>query len=152
MTAFLEAAGIRFEPLPHERADTARGEASTLGVPADAVAKTIVLATPEGNLRAVLPASERLDLRKVRDALALEKDALRLLSEQELARDYPEFQVGAVPPFGGQQKDRVLVDRRLAGHEDVVLAAGSHDASLRMATEDLLRVAEAQVLDLSQDR
>jgi prolyl-tRNA editing enzyme YbaK/EbsC (Cys-tRNA(Pro) deacylase) len=147
---FLEAAGVSFELLPHERAETARGEAFSLGVPPDAVAKTVVLATPEAHVRAVVPASGRLDLRKVRVFLALEKDDLRLLDERELALHYPEFELGAVPPFGGRA-DRVLVDRSLAGHDELVLAAGSHDASLRMTTADLLRVTEAHVLDICQD-
>jgi hypothetical protein len=33
-----------------------------------------------------------------------------LASEDELARAYPEYDLGAVPPFGGASHDRVLVD------------------------------------------
>lgn len=73
-----------------------------------------------------------------------------MLDEKGLAREYPEFEVGAVPPFGGR-KDRVLVDRRVADQEHVVLEAGTHDTSLRLRTSDLLALTAAQIRDLCQD-
>lgn len=146
----LEGAGVEFESLAHTRTQTASAEARALGIAPDAVAKTVVLATPEGCVRAVLPASGRLDFHKVRDALALTGKEVSLLDENGLAREYPEFEVGAVPPFGGR-KDRVLVDRRVAGQEHVVLEAGAHDTSLRLRTSDLLALTAAEIRDLCQD-
>jgi prolyl-tRNA editing enzyme YbaK/EbsC (Cys-tRNA(Pro) deacylase) len=55
-----------------------------------------------------------------------------------------------VPPFGGAG-DRVLVDARLATQETVVLEAGSHEQSVRIRTADLLKLAQAEVVDLAQD-
>ena len=58
------------------------------------------VATPGSSTRApgaVLPASERIDLRKVRELLEGGK-SIHLASEDELARDYPDFELGAVPP------------------------------------------------------
>jgi Aminoacyl-tRNA editing domain len=57
---------VGYELIPHGRSDTAVDEATAIGVPPQEVAKTLVLATADGYPRAVLPASERLDLRKVR--------------------------------------------------------------------------------------
>jgi len=45
----------------------------------------------------------------------------------------------------------VLVDCRLVDHEQLVLEAGTHDASLRMRTSDLLDLTKGQVLDICQD-
>jgi hypothetical protein len=47
---------------------------------------------------------------------------VQLASEDELAQDYPDFELGAAQPFGGRQ-DRVIVDERLAGRDWVVLEA-----------------------------
>jgi len=55
------------------------------------------------------------------------------------------------PPFAGTHADRVLVDCRLVDHEQLVLEAGTHDASLRMRTSDLLDLTKGQVLDICQD-
>ena len=51
---------------------------------------------------------------------------------------YPMYELGAVPPFGVPAGDRVLLDRRLAQHDSVVLEAGSHSESVRLKTADLL--------------
>jgi Ala-tRNA(Pro) deacylase len=151
VTAALEAQGVEYELLPHRHTESALAEAEALGVdPAD-VAKTLVVATAEGYVRAVLPASERLDLRKLRELLGEGKKEVHLASEDDLARDYGEFDLGAVPPFGGSRRDPVVIDQRLTARESIVLEAGSHDESIRIGRTDLIRVTEAQVADISED-
>jgi Ala-tRNA(Pro) deacylase len=149
VTDVLDEASVGYELLPHPRTETAAAEAETLGVDPKEVAKTLVLSTPEGHVRAVLPASERINLRKVREHVEGGK-RIHLATEEDLARDYPDFELGAVPPFGGAG-DRVLVDSRLAERETVVLEAGSHEQSVRIQTADLLRVARAEVVDIAED-
>jgi len=151
LTKKLDKAGAEYELLEHSHTETAAAEAEALGVDPDEVGKTLVLSTPEGNVRAVLPGSARLDVRKVRDALGVTGKRVHLLSEDALARDYKEFELGAVPPLGGKSKDRVLVDTRLAERDSVVVEAGSHDESVRLKTADLVRLTEAQVADICRD-
>lgn len=149
VTDVLDRAGVGYELLSHSRTETAAAEADALGLDPREVAKTLVLSTPAGHVRAVLPASERIDLRKVREHVEGGK-SIHLASEEDLTRDYPDFELGAVPPFGGGG-DRVLVDSRLAERETVVLEAGSHDQSVRIRAADLLALTRAEVLDLSQE-
>jgi Ala-tRNA(Pro) deacylase len=150
VTSVLDDAGIEYEVLDHPHTDRAADEAAALGVGPEEVAKTLVLATPAGNVRAVLPASERVDLRKVGDLVGVGGKKVQLVSEDDLARDYGEFELGAVPPFGGKA-DRVIVDARLAGRDSVVLEAGSHERSVRMKAADLVRLTDAQVEDISRE-
>jgi prolyl-tRNA editing enzyme YbaK/EbsC (Cys-tRNA(Pro) deacylase) len=114
------------------------------------VAKTLVLVSSGGNVRAVLAASERIDLQKVAAMLGVSGKKVDLASEDNLARDYPDFPLGAVPPFGGRE-DQMIVDERLAGRDSVVLEAGSHDRSVRLKTADLIRLARAQVADICRE-
>jgi Ala-tRNA(Pro) deacylase len=152
VTTALDDAKVHFELLAHQRTDRALAEAQALGVPPGEVAKTLVLTTPEGFVRAVLPASERLDLPKVRAVVGGGKRT-HLATEEDLAREYSEFELGAVPPFGGNRKDPVLLDARLADRESVVVEAGVHDASIRLLTSDLLRlVGDARVADICHER
>ncbi|HEU5216255.1 MAG TPA: YbaK/EbsC family protein [Gaiellaceae bacterium] len=144
----LDAADIAYTVMPHPRTLRATDEARVLGVPASAVAKTIVLSTPDGFVRAVLPASEHIDLRKVRDLLGTSE--VELATEEQLAGAYPDYELGAVPPFGGG-KDRVLLDRRLASSEAVLIEAGVHDASIHLATADLATHANASIVDFCRD-
>jgi Ala-tRNA(Pro) deacylase len=147
----LDAAGVSYDVLPHAHTERAADEARALGLLPDEVGKTLVLTVPDGHVRAVIPASERIDLRKVREILGVGKKKVHLASEEDLARDYPEFDLGAVPPFGGTSRDRVLVDRRVAERESVVLEAGSHDESIRLRTDDLVRLSGAQVVDICSE-
>jgi Ala-tRNA(Pro) deacylase len=150
--AALEDASVPFELLPHPRTERALAEAQALNVPSGEVAKTLVLRTPEGFVRAVLPASERLDLPKVRTMVGGSKRT-HLATEEDLAREYSEFELGAVPPFGGTRRDPVLLDARLAEREFVVVEAGVHDASIRLLTSDLLRLAgDARVADICREK
>ena len=152
VTTALADANVHFELLPHPRTERALAEAWALSVPSGEVAKTLVLRTPDGFLRAVLPASERLDLPKLRTVVGGGKRT-HLATEQDLAREYPEFELGAVPPFGGSRSDPVLLDARLADRESMVVEAGVHDVSIRLLTSDLLRViGDARVADICHEK
>ena len=150
LTHVLDEAGVQYELLPHSHTETAAAEAEALGLSPSEVAKTLVVTTPSGYVRAVLPASDRLDLHKVRELLEDGKH-VELASEEDLARSYSEFELGAVPPFGGGHHDRVVVDRRLAERDSLVLEAGTHEQSVRMRTADLVRLTEATVADICED-
>src|SRR5262249_52230707 len=140
VTGFLKQAGIDFDVLQHARTMRATDEAAALGIGSDEVAKTLVLVAWNGNVRAVLAASERIDLHKVASALGIGGKKVRLASEETLAHDYPGFELGAVPPFGGRD-DHVLVDERLARRGPVVVEARSHDRSGLLERSDLMRLA-----------
>src|SRR6266550_2148664 len=147
LTRGLDEAGVHYELLPHARSENALAEAKALGVMPAEVAKTIVVTTTAGYVRAVLPAPERIDLRKLRELRGGGTKDVQFATEADLARDYPEFEVGAVPPIGGARRDPVVLDTRLAERDSVVVEAGTHEASVRVPTGDLLRVANAEIGD-----
>lgn len=149
LTGALDARGIPYELLEHPRTDRAVDEAKALGLPPHEVAKTIVVTTGERNVRVVLPASERIDMHKLREVLDAGKE-LHLLTEEDLEREYPEFELGAVPPLGGPD-DELIVDARVADKREVVFEAGSHEASVRVAAASLVSLPGARVADVCVD-
>jgi Ala-tRNA(Pro) deacylase len=144
LTEMLEQGGVPFELLPHRHTETATAEARALGLEPDEVAKTVILRTPDGYARVVVPATDRVDLAKARKLLQSEQ-AIRLATESELAAVYPEFDLGAVPPVGGPAGDPVVVDIALMKSPRVVFEAGTHEESIRLRTDDLVRLAGARV-------
>ena len=152
VTKALDDAGASYQVLHHEHTERATAEALALGVSPDEVAKTLIVATPEGHVRALVPASRRIDMRKLADALGEGRKQLHLCSEDEMRRDYPEFELGAVPPLGGATSDPVVVDSALARLDSMVFEAGSHDDSVRVQTADLLRLTNAQIDDIARDQ
>lgn len=149
VTEFLEREGISYEVVEHERTQTAIAEARAAGVPAADVAKTIVLRDEVGLRLAVIPASERLDMHKLRQAL--ESRGLRLVTEQEMAKEFDEFEVGAVPPFGSMFDALELVDERLLDHDRILCGGGDHEHAVLVNPRDVVRVGEARVADICQD-
>jgi Ala-tRNA(Pro) deacylase len=146
----LRDAALEFELLPHRRTLTAASEARVLGVLPQTVAKTLIARDEEGvHIRAVVPASGHVSITKLADAVSA--TTVVLLTEGELVSAYPQFELGAVPPFGGPAGDRVVVDRSLTDHDHVVFDGGVHDTSLRMRTNDLIAVADAQTADIAVD-
>jgi Ala-tRNA(Pro) deacylase len=145
----LRGRGIDVEEIEHEPTYTALSEAARLGVAADEVAKTIVLDAHGGHALAVIPASERLDMRLVHQALG--DPHARLASEDELQRDYPDYELGAIPPLGSLLQAPLYVDPRVFEHDMIVFAAGTAKASLRVRTRDLFGEEKATVTPLVRE-
>jgi len=93
LTSVLDKAEVSYELLPHAHTESALAEAEALGVAPEDVAKTLVVKTAGGYVRAVLPASARLDLRKLREIHGGGRHTLHLATEDDLQRDYPEFEL-----------------------------------------------------------
>lgn len=149
VTSHLEEQGVEFEVIEHEPTMTAMAEAHAAHVPPEAVAKTLVLHAGGGYVLAVLPAAERIDLKKVRAALS-DEPKVSLATEAEMETDFPDYELGAVPPLGGLMQKRELVDKRLLEHDRIVCTAGAHNRSLLVGIGDIVRLADAQVVDLCE--
>lgn len=150
LTRVLDEAGVSYERLPHAHTESALAEAGALGVDPNEVGKTLVVSTPVGYVRTIVPAARRLDERKVAEVVGAGRKKVHLATEDALRRD-SEFELGAVPPVGGSRREPVIVDERLAGRDSVVVEAGSHDESCRLSTQDLIRLTAAQVADICEE-
>jgi Ala-tRNA(Pro) deacylase len=147
-TAFLERQGVPYEVVEHEPTQSAAAEARAAGMPPERVAKTVVLCDEEGLRLAVIPASERLDLHKVKDELG--SGGVRLVTEQEMAERFREFEVGAVPPFGPMFDALELVDERLLDQDRILCSGGDHEHAILVDPRDLVQAGEARVADICE--
>jgi len=148
VTEFLERAGVPYEVVEHERAETAVAEARAVGVqPAD-VAKTVVLRDNEALRLAVIPAPERLDMHKVKQALG--SRGVRLVTEREMAEEFDGFEVGAVPPFGSMFNALALLDERLLNQDRILCCAGDHEHAVLVDPRDMAQAGEARVADICE--
>lgn len=149
VTEHLERQGVAYEVLLHEPADTGAEGAHLLGISEDDVVKTVVLDLRTGHAFAVLPASRRLDLDRVREAI--NSRHVHLATEEEITRDYPEFELGAVPPLGAMVHTPLIVDDDVVTHDEVVFAGGERTSSIRMRTEDLFSASMIRVAPICAD-
>ena len=148
LLATLRDLRIEAELLHHRRTLSAASEARSLKIAPELVAKTVIARDEDGvHVRAVVPASASLDVAKLASALGV--TGLQILTEEELLVAYPQFELGAVPPFGGPAGDTVVLDRGLALVDRVVFEGGAHDCSIRMRPEDLVTIADARVANIA---
>jgi Ala-tRNA(Pro) deacylase len=147
---YLEAEGIAHELIEHEPTMSATAEAATVRVLPQRVAKTVVLHDGSAYVLAVVPASHRLDLHKLRELLGATR-RLRLAIEDEMAAEFRTFEVGAMPPVGPSLPAVEVVDRRLLEHDRVLCAGGDHRHSILIDARDLLRATGARAADICED-
>jgi Ala-tRNA(Pro) deacylase len=143
----LEKKGAHIEVLHHPPAYSGEVIARVIGIQPDAVLKAIVLDTRGGHALAVLPASRDIDMHRLRDAVG---DAhVHLATEKEIRRDLPEYELGAVPPFGSLTGMTMYVDGEVLAHPSVAFAAGKQTETLKGPTAEVFAGETATVAPLT---
>lgn len=143
---YLKQHRARFDLHDHPPAYTAQEVAASEHVSGNRLAKVVVVKADKDFAMCVLPASYKLDMDKV--AAALDARKVRLADEAELAKLFPDTEVGAEPPFGDLYNLSTVVDTRLAEEDEITFQAGSHHQSIRMKYADYAELAKPAVADL----
>ncbi|MBI1991226.1 MAG: YbaK/EbsC family protein [Betaproteobacteria bacterium] len=111
------------------------------------LAKTVMVDIDGKLAMAILPASEKLDLRLLKQAAGASK--VRLASEDEFRDKFPECELGAMPPFGNLYGMEVFAAETLAADEEIVFSAGSHTELIRMAYKDFEHLVQPRIVKLT---
>lgn len=143
VTALLDSFGISYELKPHSRpALTAAEAAAERGVRLSQIAKTMLVVGSGHCYAAVVPGDRRLDLELMSKAVGTHV--------QLLARDRVQtttgFAPGSISPIGLTGVERVIVDYALFRETWMTISAGIPEVGLGLATSDLVRAADAEVL------
>jgi Ala-tRNA(Pro) deacylase len=147
---FLQGARVTYALIEHEPVMSATAEAHVADQPPEKVVKTIVLHDGRAYLIAAISAADRLDLHKLRELLGATR-RLRLASEEEIARDFPALEVGAVPPFGPMVPAAEVIDGALLEEPQILCPAGDHRHSVFIDPREVVRITAAKVGDICQD-
>jgi Ala-tRNA(Pro) deacylase len=133
---YLARQNIQFEVLKHRATYDAQHLAQSIHVSGHHVAKTVLLRVGDGPdyVVAVLPASQHVDLEKLRVALGV--DFVELASETEVAERCPDCEIGALPPFGSHYGMKTVVDQTLVADEDIVFEGITHAEAIKMKYHD----------------
>src|SRR5262249_30074035 len=98
VTEHLQTHGIPFEPIAQQQAHTSISETTAVGIEAAEVLKPVAIRVAGGYALMAVPATCRLDMHLVQAAVG--DRHVRLATEEELLRDFPGFELGALPPLG----------------------------------------------------
>jgi Ala-tRNA(Pro) deacylase len=97
---------------------------------------------------AAVPSNCRVDIAALKTALGA--GAVRLAEEREFIADFPDCEVGAMPPFGSLYSLRLLAAEPLRADEDILFNAGSHREAIRMKREDWERLTQPEWADFAR--
>ena len=134
---FLNDANAEYELVEHEPTKSSLETAKSCDVPADRLAKSILLDTDDGPLLAVLPSDRKVELSELRSELGHKP---RLVGEDNLKGVFSDCDFGAVPPVGYDVT--TIIDDSLSKQPDVYFEAGDHKSLVHMDRAEFSRVTE----------
>lgn len=136
LTEYLRSRHVWFKPLPHAPASSAERLASRLHVSGRAVAKAVLVRVGVEDWLAVLPATSRIDVARLAQALLRDPSEVRLATIDEVVRRFPNCEPGALPPFGRMYGIATVLDASLALQPEIAFAGHTRHESLRMRFAD----------------
>jgi Ala-tRNA(Pro) deacylase len=129
---YLESHGIRYDVLVHQRTMTARQTARTCEIPADHLAKAVLMRDGQGYVVAVLPASCQLHKAQLWRLL---HRPVELASEDDADRLFDDCARGAIPALSQAYGVETIVDDRLDRAPEIWLEAGDHERLVHLSGE-----------------
>jgi Ala-tRNA(Pro) deacylase len=85
----------------------------------------------------------------MRPALGLSQ--VRLATEDEVGKLFPDCELGAMPPFGSLYGLSVYLDSSLAGEPFIAFNAGTHREVIHMRTAEFRRLAKPGIVSLVRE-
>jgi Ala-tRNA(Pro) deacylase len=144
---FLDSRHIKYLVISHSLAYTAQGVAALTHMSGKKLAKTVILKIDGILAMAVVPAASHVDLDRLRSLTGAR--TVELASELEFLDAFPDCETGAMPPFGNLYDMQVYVDSSLAENEEITFSAGNHRELVRMRWDDMVRLVNPMVVDLT---
>jgi Ala-tRNA(Pro) deacylase len=143
----LQKEGVDYEILEHPLTYTASETAQAQHIPGHRMVKSVIVKGDEKWLLCVLPATHHIDFDRLKREFGF-KHAV-LASEDEISALFPEYEVGAMPPFGQLASIPVYVDKDLLENENIAFNAGTHTDLLRIRFKDFTHLVEPIFGDFS---
>ncbi len=104
--------------------------------PCDCLARSVAVDVDGKVWIVVTPASEQLNLRRLKDYLGA--GSVALLTKEESGRLFSDCETGEMPIFGSLYGLPVLVPHELTDHEEISFPAGNREEIIRIRLRDFL--------------
>jgi len=118
------------------------------GIQLNKITKNLVCKTSDGNYALlIVPGNRKVNLRKAAQALATSNVRLLGFDEAETVSGYAP---GGTPSIYHKTRMNVVFDSALLGQETVFCGGGSRDRLLELRTQDVIRLDNATVVDISE--
>ncbi|WP_107851231.1 aminoacyl-tRNA deacylase [Oceanimonas marisflavi] len=135
---YLDQQGVKYRVISHSPAFTAQEVAEAAHIPGRIMAKVVIVTLDGRMAMVVVPAPRIIHPRNLARSLAVEQATL--LHENDFREQFPDCEVGALPPFGNLYDMPVYIDSELARQEEIVFSAGSYRELFSLPMKDYLRL------------
>lgn len=144
----LEAAGLGVSVVRlQESARTAQLAADALDTALGSIVKSLLFLADGEPVLVLVAGDRRADPVKLKKLL----DARRvMIADAERVRSETGFSIGGVPPVGHQRSLPTWIDASLGRFETVYAAAGHPQAVFPIAFEELVRITDGHVADVTE--
>lgn len=144
---FLDKNKTKYVSIKHSPTYTAQEIAASAHIPGKELAKTVMVKLDGRLAMAVLPASFRVDLNRLKDAAGV--GVVEIANEKDFKNLFPECELGAMPPFGNLYDMDVYVAQSLAEDEEIAFNAGSHTELIKLAYKDFEKLVAPKVVEFA---
>lgn len=144
---FLDTHSAHYETVRHPLAYTAQEVAASAHVPGKEIAKTVIVSIDGKLAMAVVPASKKISLSRVKEEMHAHR--VELATERDFKDKFPECDIGAMPPFGNLYGMEVLVAPILREDREISFNAGSHTELIRISYAEFEDLVHPRVADIT---
>jgi Ala-tRNA(Pro) deacylase len=147
LKSFLDDKMVKYITINHSKAYTAQEIVAAAHIKGKKFAKTVLINVDGKMIMAVLPASYRVNLERLRSLLHAEH--IEIAMEKEFEEIFPGCETGAMPPFGNLYGMPVYVAASLVAEDDIYFNAGSHTEMVKMRFTDYENLVDPEVIRFS---
>jgi Ala-tRNA(Pro) deacylase len=116
-------------------------------IPGKQMVKSVIIKSGDNSyLMCVMPAIHLVDFEKLSKVSKMHN--LRLAEEEEIANIFPDYEIGAEPPFGHLHGLKVFADKILEDDDEIAFNAGTHTDIVRIKFKDFKRVVNPLIADI----
>ena len=140
LKSYLDKEHVGYEIAEHPLAYTASEIAGSQHVPGKIMVKSVIVKSQGKFIMCVLPAIHLIDFDKLKKVIGSQD--IKLADESELSNLFPDYDLGAEPPFGQLFGLKVYADKSLEDDEEIVFNAGTHTDVMKMKLNDFKKLTK----------
>jgi len=138
---------VKYTVITHSPAFTAQEIAASSFISGNELAKAVIVNVNGDVVMAVIPASKRLDIPKLKNVFGI--DNVTLAEESEFRNIFPECKTGAMPPFGNLYNMKTYASSKLRKNKYIAFNAGNHCELIRMKYSCFESLVKPEILEMT---
>lgn len=147
LSNYLDGQHVPYTTISHQLTCTAQEIAASAHISEKDLAKTVMIKLDGKMVMAVVPAAYNVNFHLLKEVTGASD--IELAREDEFMDLFPDFEVGAMPPFGNLYGLDVYVAESLAEDEVIAFNAGTHTDLIKMAFGTFARLVKPKILRFS---